>query len=43
MKALHIRQFPPDVFRSLKSQAALDGVTMRDAVIKLCSEYGKGR
>jgi plasmid stability protein len=34
--AVHIRNFPTDLHRELKIQAAIKGVSMKDLIIKYC-------
>ena len=38
MPVLNIRDFPEDIRRELKSQAALQGVSLRELVIRYCQE-----
>ena len=37
----NIREFPDDLHRQIKIQAAIDGVTLRDLVFKALREYLK--
>ncbi len=34
MPVLHIRNFPPDLLKALKVQAAQEGITLRELVIR---------
>ena len=41
MKALIIKDFPDDLHREIKIQAAIEGVSMKDLIIKALQEYLK--
>jgi plasmid stability protein len=41
MKTVYIRDFPEDLHRKVKAQAALEGTTMKDLIIRLLTEYLK--
>ncbi len=47
MATINIRDVPNDLHRKAKAQAALEGTTLKDSVIRLLTEYlekkgGKG-
>ena len=39
MATVYIRDFPEDLHRKAKAQAALEGTTLKDLVIRLLTEY----
>ena len=38
-----LRDIPDDVWRKAKARAALEGTSLRDALLTLLTKYGKGR
>lgn len=36
-----LRDIPPDLWRKVKATAALQGVTVREAILRLLKEYAK--
>jgi len=43
MKSLIIKDFPDDVHREMKIQAAVEGITMKELVIQAVKDYLKKR
>ena len=41
MATVYLRDFPRDLHRKAKSEAALEGITLREFVIKTIEEYLK--
>ena len=41
MATVYIREFPEELHRKAKAQAALEGTTLKDLVIRLLTEYLK--
>jgi predicted HicB family RNase H-like nuclease len=41
MATIYLRNVPEDLHRQIKSEAALQGVTLQDLVIKVLAEYLK--
>ena len=41
MSTVYIREFPEDLHRKAKIQAAIEGTTLKDIVIKALTEYLK--
>lgn len=41
MAVINIRDFPEELHRKAKSQAALQGISLKDLVIKAVAEYLK--
>ncbi len=41
MATVNIREFPDELHRKAKSQAALQGVSLKDLIIKAVTEYLK--
>jgi predicted HicB family RNase H-like nuclease len=41
MATVYLRDFPEDLHRIIKSEAALEGLTLKDLVIKALEEYLK--
>lgn len=39
MKALTIKDFPPDLHKAMKIQAAKEGITMKEVIEKAVTEY----
>jgi plasmid stability protein len=39
MKMLFVKEIPDELFRAVKSQAALDGISMREMVLRLLTAY----
>jgi len=43
MAIINIRDFPDELHRQAKSQAALQGISLKDLIIKAVTEYLKKR
>lgn len=41
MKTYLLRDIPPDLWREVRSRAALEGESVRDAMLRLLREYVK--
>ena len=43
VNAYFLREVPSDLWRKVKAKAALEGVTVREVIIRLLREYVNGR
>ena len=43
MAIINIRDFPDDLHRQAKSKAALEGISLKDFIIKAIEEYVMGK
>jgi predicted HicB family RNase H-like nuclease len=43
MAIINIRDFPDDLHRQAKSKAALEGISLKDLIIKAIEEYVMGK
>lgn len=39
MAALNLRDFPDELHRKMKAAAAMEGISMKDLIIKVVEEY----
>jgi hypothetical protein len=37
-----LRNIPPDIWRAVKSKAALEGVTVREVILRALRNYAQG-
>jgi plasmid stability protein len=42
MGSLYIKDFPEELHQEVKSRAALEGITMRELIVRALSHYLKG-
>ena len=38
IKALHVRDFPEELRRQLKARAAIEGITLRELIVRYCEQ-----